>query len=146
VRRKKSYYMEKLAELFGKKLDETFVVTNPGAKSENEFAFTEKGFVWRTPGGDVINDLVLHMLLRGDAVIKKGPWKPNIGDEYYYIDLANPNLYSTSTWENNQLDNYRYQKRLLYKSQNRLMPMARKMKAKLDSCLEESDTQTKLDL
>ena len=130
--------MEKLAELFGKQLNETFVVTNPGAKSENEFSFTEKGFVWRTAGGDVENDKVLHMLLKGEATIKKGPWKPNVGDEYYYIDLSNPNLFSKDIWNDNELDNYRYQKKLLYRSQKRLLPIAQRLKDKLDSvCMDE---------
>lgn len=83
-------YMADVAKMLGVELGEEFEVVIPDEKEHQpvRYQFNCNQFgCWETQGGlsgfYVHWDLLL-MILCGQAYIKKLPWQPKKGDEYYY--------------------------------------------------------------
>ena len=70
--------MEKVAEMLGVKLGEKFKVGG------NVFWFYGDGLV---ADDDNSYPNIMNSLLTGEYTIEKLPWKPQYGDEYWYISM-----------------------------------------------------------
>lgn len=97
-------HMPEIAKMLGVELGEIFEIETDLYKSF-QFRFIESGFqcfngrMWVSD----MNALVfLKLLIIGKYVIKRKPWKPNLDDEYYYVDEYG---YACSDpWVNSALD------------------------------------------
>lgn len=98
-------YMADVAKMLGVEPGEEFEVVIPDEKEHQpvRYQFNCNQFGrWETQGGlsgfHVHGDLLL-MILCGQAYIKKLPWQPKKGDEYYYPGEGFNNV-CRALWEN----------------------------------------------
>lgn len=83
-------YMADVAELLGVEPNEEFEVVIPDETEHQpvRYQFNSNQFgCWETEGGNSgfhVHWNLLLMILCGQAYIKKLPWQPKKGDEYYY--------------------------------------------------------------
>ena len=83
-------YMADVAKLLGVELNEEFEVVIPDETEHQpvRYQFNSNQFgCWETEGrisGFHVHWNLLLMILCGQAYIKKLPWQPKKGDEYYY--------------------------------------------------------------
>lgn len=96
-------YMADVAKMLGVELEEEFEVVIPDETEHQpvRYQFNSNQFgCWETGGGNsgfhVHWDLLL-MILCGEAYIKKLPWMPKLGEEYYvpYIKFE---IVMVTTW------------------------------------------------
>ena len=97
-------HIAEVAKILGVELGEIFKIQIDENKTF-QFRFTESGFqcfngkMWNE---DVVAMACLNLLLVGKYAIKRKPWKPNLDDEYYYVDKCG---YACSDpWVNSALD------------------------------------------
>ena len=84
-------HMEEVAKILGVKLGERFeIIDNNGNKSSDIYYFTQTNLmaeldltVSKTLYCADAN--ILHRLIVGDYSIKRKPWKPSEGDQYWYV-------------------------------------------------------------
>lgn len=80
-------YMADIAKMLGVEPGEKFEVVIPDEKEHQSvrYQFNCNQFgCWETQGGFHVHWDLLLMILCGQAYIKKLPWQPTKGDEYYY--------------------------------------------------------------
>lgn len=76
-------YMKKVAEMLGVELGEEFKVANKGTESRYVYRLTESGCESLYEGTWDVAKMVLCSILHGDAEVRKLPYKPKKGDEYF---------------------------------------------------------------
>ena len=82
-------YMADVAKMLGVELNEEFEVVIPDETEHQpvRYQFNSNQFgCWETEGGNSgfhVHWNLLLMILCGQAYIKKLPWQPKKGDEYY---------------------------------------------------------------
>lgn len=69
----------------------------------------------------------LNLLLKGEIELTKLPQKPAIGDLYYFPCPASPMLYSGCMWEDDEVDNYRFQCGFVFTSEKEAIAVAVEM-------------------
>ena len=80
-------YMERVAQMLGVELGEKFDIANTKGKIvTKDLWLTENGLEQKGMDGSMVLPHVLNMLLVGDLVVYKHPWKPKLKGDYYYID------------------------------------------------------------
>ena len=97
-------YMPEIAKMLGVELGEIFEIQIDEYKTF-QFRFTENGlqcFNGKMWDGGTIAIACLNLLLVGKYVIKRKPWKPNLDDEYYYVDECG--YVCSDPWVNSVLD------------------------------------------
>lgn len=90
-------YMKDVAKILGVELEEEFKIKG----FEPIYKITNYGLVIKTDSNnwcEMSGDTFLQ-LIRGDYVIRKLPWQPKKGDEYYYTGEGFNNV-CRSLWEN----------------------------------------------
>lgn len=97
-------YMAEVAKLLGVELGEEFEIKYPSPCDVKTTAvFSEDGFKVTHTDAVILQpywkDAELHELLKGTLTIKRKPWKPKVGDGYWYIDIDGENIYSS--WDPN---------------------------------------------
>lgn len=82
-------YYKQVAEMFGLKLKEEFILADTDGNRYNEckYIFTELGLLHSTEFG-FDKSCLLHAVLRGELVVKKLLWKPKTGESYWYYSEA----------------------------------------------------------
>lgn len=90
-------YMKDVAKILGVELEEEFKIKG----FEPIYKITNYGLVIKTGSNnwcEMSGDTFLQ-LIRGDYVIRKLPWQPKKGDEYYYPGEGFNNI-CRALWEN----------------------------------------------
>ena len=90
-------YMKDVAKILGVELEEEFKIKG----FEPIYKITNYGLVIKTDSNnwcEMSGDTFLQ-LIRGDYVIRKLPWQPKKGDEYYYPGEGFNNI-CRALWEN----------------------------------------------
>lgn len=75
-------YMSEVAKMFGVELGESFYINTQG---DTEYVFTANGLF--PAYGSVVCNNTLNELLTGTASIKRKPWKPKYGEEYWFVEI-----------------------------------------------------------
>lgn len=127
-------YMKYVANLFGLELGEPFTLVNSdGDEVKNWYIFTENGLeksdkfdgIYEITGGC---DVTLGNMLRGYYDIKKIPWKPASGQDYYFPNTESGMAYATAaTWGDTFNDLERYKTSMVCKTANEAVEKAEKM-------------------
>lgn len=82
-------YMEQIAHMLGVKLDEHFDIANTKGKIvTKDLWLTKNGLEQKGMDGSMVLPHVLNMLLVGDWVVYKQPWKPKLNERYYFINCT----------------------------------------------------------
>ena len=108
-------HMQEIARMLGVEMGEEFevdygkgrVATAKLKQSGLEVLNTNFGFY-----GD-INRVLLEYLLNGSCTIKHKPWKPSIGEQYYFIDV---DRVGWEAWAENVIDMTLYKLGNCYKT------------------------------
>lgn len=117
--------MEKVAENYGFRLNDTFYVTNVDLHGA-QFKFTDSGLkqVESTCGDITYNtEWVLSQLIMGKLCIIPVPTKPLYGTLYYTYDTADWDII-TAKWEDTPVDYARLLTKMVFSTDN----MAKKCK------------------
>ena len=87
-------YMNEIAEMLGVSLNESFQIDG----CVNSYTLTEDGLI--DCCGELDNQM-LALLLAGKAKVVEKPWKPKLGDMYYYLAIQDDCIYIEKThWLN----------------------------------------------
>lgn len=97
-------YYKQVAEMFGLKLNEEFILVDADGDRYNEckYMFTECGLLRSTDYGFEQSG-ALYAVLRGILVVKKLPWKPK-ADEFYYYYSPYAGITCQERWMNTASD------------------------------------------
>lgn len=82
-------YMPEVAKMLGVELGERFRIIHVGSNkpiNEYDYYFTNKDIEIDKEVKACSGEYLLTHLVYGDYIIKRKPWKPNLDDEYYYVD------------------------------------------------------------
>lgn len=127
-------YMNRVAEMLGLKLGETFRITKDNDERVRYFRFTKEGIIVSQNSvhwNDITTAIVLEDILAGRAKVVALPWKPK-NNEVYYIPCIHPNgsfMWTSVTWEGNKGDNKLYQLGLVCKTPEEAVALTKKMLA-----------------
>ncbi len=126
-------HMKKVAQMLGVELNEVFRIDGNG----HYFRLTDIGLEVSV-GMDLAelkhtawfseDSCMLSGLLTGELKIKKLPWKPSHGDEYW-IPITNQVAVSAvwSRWSNSDNDNYRYEHGLICRTKEEAEKLAKNL-------------------
>ncbi|MDO5433343.1 hypothetical protein [Eubacterium sp.] len=78
-------YLPEVAKMFDVEVGEKFDIVNSEDAGMPFCPYTFNGYTIRDCNGYEITDSMIFNLLKGEATIKKQPWRPNDGEDYYYI-------------------------------------------------------------
>lgn len=136
-------YMKYIANLFGLELGEPFTIVNSnGDMDKNGYIFTENGL---EKSDKHINGIYEHTercntiltnMFRGYYDIKKIPWKPATGRNYFmpYISGGEADFDEKTYWDF-ECDEKRYKAGMICRTENEAVEKAEKMLAALkDDC------------
>ena len=98
--------MNQVTKLLGLKINEEFKIKG----LRDTYKITENGVVIKD--SEYVQGLILTKLITGEFEIQYGPWKPNDGDEFYYIVFTDDFCIYPDYWEGT------YQEILNYKIGN----------------------------
>lgn len=112
-------YMSEVAKILGVELGERFHIKfNNGFNSkhheDNEYYLCEHGVKLDKQDRACISSDMLLALIVGSVTIKKKPWKPNVDDQYYYVD--EDGYACSDPWINSALDIVLYKLGNCYKT------------------------------
>lgn len=101
-------YMEDVAKMLGIELDEEFMIENADGHliDAGFYRLTKVGCYYRTCDSSKMNgigDGKFLGILQGQFKIRKLPWQPDAGDEYYYPSFDLKRV-SYSRWNNETFD------------------------------------------
>lgn len=117
--------MKKLAEMFGVKLEEVFYAND--ASGQIECIFTESclerhyGEVW------LPDNNILIGLLTGAYKLKKVPWKPQLGEYFYYPKFTTESMVEDGIWTNDIDDKRLYERGLICQTNDAALQLAKIM-------------------
>lgn len=104
-------YMAEVAKMFGVKLGEEFIVGNSdyGFDETSIFKFTENGLknLYFPNTSEKQYSNVFNDLLTGHYSIKCKPWKPRVGEQFYFIDRDGKSCCLTCGYNNSSLNLYK---------------------------------------
>lgn len=124
-------YMEKIANLLGLEIGETFRVGNNDSLKSYYFRFTNIGLEFSTSNEDDVwvtaDSYTLFSLLRGELAVIKSPWKPKIDEAYYIPRPDNVSRFAVARWQGGKVDFYRQCQGLVCKSASEAIDVAKKM-------------------
>lgn len=126
-------YMNEVAKLLGVEIGEPFKITD-GTQDNYKYyyKFTENaGFETSYDDGDwgKASAEILRSILIGDVRIIKLPWKPREDERYYYPLPSDKDLWGGTTWSDNNYDNIRLSRGLVFKTIDEAVTVAEKMLA-----------------
>lgn len=96
-------YMAEVAKILGVELDEEFKVR------EYTYKLTNNGLVCTMfPQKDEEDyEHMLRVILTGEYPIKRKPWKPRVGEQFYFIDMDGKSCCLTCGYNNSSLNLYK---------------------------------------
>lgn len=89
---------------------------------------SDDGVKWK----EMDDEVVLECLLLDEVRIIKLLWKPTVHDEYYYPIPSNRDLWGCGIWVDNDNDNNRFSRRLVFKTKEEAVAAAKKMLAAIN--------------
>ena len=118
-----------IAKCLGVELDEVFRIEDTDRELYGFFKITEDGLYFSHKGESYNWGLSPHFqsLIRGEIELTKLPQKPAIKDWYYYPDTTVPDLCGDCMWEDDEVDNYRFQHGFVFTSKEGAIAMAEEM-------------------
>lgn len=127
-------YMEEVAEMLGVQLNEEFEIVMPNPNCHAVVKLTRDGI--KVIEHNIYCTItwlphILESILTGIYTIKRKPWKPNYGDEYYSIGI-NGEL-EPGTWLDDFLDIAMYRLGNCYRTEEEAMKDKQKWIAFCDS-------------
>lgn len=103
-------YIPKIAELLGVEVGEHFKLKYNDKIIEQDYCLDEGGLYWICDMFDngieekyLVSDCELYDILSGECEIIKKPWKPEIGENYWYYGKINEIMVET-IWEDASFD------------------------------------------
>ena len=120
-------YMKEVAKLLGVDLEEPFRLERYDCYfqlTEEDFEQSFNGVRWSTA-----DSLILKFILNGRTTIKKLPWKPKYGEEYYIPSISNVVGYNNFHWKGDDTDMRYYNLGLIFKSKEEAIALGQKMLA-----------------
>lgn len=129
-------YMNEVAKLLGVELGEAFKITDDThANYRRYYRFTDNvgvevsddGVEWKMDTAGA-----LKCLLMGEVRIAKLPWKPREDERYYYPLPSDKDLWGGTTWTDNNYDNIRLNRGLVFKTIDEAVAAAKKMLAAIN--------------
>ncbi len=129
-------HIAEVAGLLGVKPGESFKI----ADDRNSFLKWERYYRFTNNGVEMSKDEihwekcmseVLEWLIKGEIGIKR-PWKPAMHDEYYYPNPLDRDLWGCGIWVDNDNDNNRFSRRLVFKTKEEAVTAAEKMLAAIN--------------
>lgn len=126
-------HIAEVAQMLGVEIGEVFKVTDDtyGAyqlyhrfTESNGIEISDDGVAWERAKA-----IVLKCLLMGNARIAKLPWKPREDERYYYPLPSDKDLWGGTTWTDNNYDNIRLNRGLVFKTIDEAVAAAEKMLA-----------------
>lgn len=125
-------YMEQVAEMLGVELEEVFGIK--GHSPIHRYRITESGVEYHdiTERWYSLSPDLLNKILTGQCEIKKLPWEPATGEDYFmpYISGGEADFERNSYWSSD-CDKKRYEAGLVCKTKNEAIEKAGKMLAAL---------------
>lgn len=119
-----------VADMLNVEMGESFKIIDEKSKSVGIYYFTERGLFEKGFG---INRHALAMLLEGNYIICKLPWKPMDGETYYFPDIFTgiPDANKDEWCNDDKYDKMRYETGMVCKTANEAIEKAEKMLAVL---------------
>ncbi len=100
-------YMADIAKMLGVELEEEFQIelVSRKYKLKANYKLTEEGLYLKDEAGNwwQQSNVLLVKILKGEIAIKKLPWKPKIGDRYFYSGFGFNNI-CCAEWKNTTFD------------------------------------------
>lgn len=126
--------MAEVVKLLGVELGEPFkIASDTQGVYQNYYRFTENNCLETSYGGVkwemTTAAVLLKYLLMGDIRIAKLPWKPRKDERYYYPLPSDKDLWGGTTWSDNNYDNIRLSRGLVFKTRDEAVAAAEKMLA-----------------
>lgn len=123
--------MAEVAKALGVELEEVFRIDDYDYEIHGYYKITKEGlYISRNKNpynwGSAFSQN-LNLLLKGEIELTKLPQKPAIGDLYCFPCPASPMLYSGCMWEDDEVDNYRFQCGFVFTSEEEAIAMAEEM-------------------
>ena len=117
--------MEQIAGILGVKLGEVFTLENCADekhKIENDgwytYNNTEEAWEYQEDG-------ILSILTGKIKIVHS--WKPTDGERYYMPCVNSPDMYDYWTWQDDELDQYRFKCGLIFKTREETIEVTKKM-------------------
>jgi hypothetical protein len=88
--------------------------------------------------GDVYPCLLM-VILEGGAKIKRVPWRPKIGNKYFYADITGPHLWAKSEWDGSATDIQRFDLGIIFKETHEAVAKSKEMILALGFTQEDID-------
>lgn len=125
-------HMDKVAEMLGLKLGETFKITKDNAEKQQYFRLTKEGVIVSVDGvywTDSTTTIALEDILVGRAEVVALPWKPKMEEKYYVPNIFDWDYYKYYLWFNDKRDEEIYKRGLVFKTKEEAIEMSKKMLA-----------------
>lgn len=132
--------MNEIVKLLGVELEEVFKITDDTHDDYQRYLrftknagieISDDGVEWEM-AGTVIGAMILKFLLMGNVRIVKLPWKPREDERYYYPLPSDKDLWGGTTWTDNNYDNIRLNRGLVFKTIDEAVAAAEKMLAAIN--------------
>lgn len=129
-------HIAEVARMLGVEIGEIFKI----ADNRNSFLEWTRCYRFTNNGVEMSKDEihwekcmseVLELLIKGEIGIKR-PWKPAMHDEYYYPNPLDRDLCGCGIWVDNDNDNNRFSRRLVFKTKEEAVTAAEKMLAAIN--------------
>lgn len=139
--------MNEIAKLLGVELEEVFKITDDTHDDYQRYLrftknagieISDDGVEWEM-AGTVIGAMILKFLLMGNVRIVKLPWKPREDERYYYPLPSDKDLWGGTTWSDNNYDNIRLSRGLVFKTIEEAVATAKKMLAVTKQEVQSND-------
>lgn len=136
--------MEEVAKMFGLKLGEAFRIIDatydgyPGYyrfSEEHGVEISCDNIKW-----DGFDDKILQLLMLGEVKIEKLPWKPKKNEYYFIPEIANPEMFVSFEWLNDNEDKYMYERGLVCRTEKEAIKKAKLlMEYFKNNCIERTE-------
>ena len=118
-------YMNEIAKVLGVKIGEVFSLENcvdEKHKIENDgwYTYNNAEKAWEQQEDGILS------ILTGKVKIVHS-WKPTDGERYYIPCVNSPEMYDYWTWQDDNLDQYRFEHGLAFKTMEEAVELTKKM-------------------
>ena len=124
-------HMAEIAKLLGVEAGEVFRIEDSDFGLYGYYRIAEDGlsYSYRSEPYEWRPSPYFQSLIRGDIELTKLPQKPAIKDLYYYPDTTVPDLCGDCVWEDDEVDNYRFQHGFVFATREEAIEIAKQMQA-----------------
>ena len=137
-------HMREVAELFGLELGEAFRITDNVNNAYPKYYRLSKKHGVETSCDNInwekFSGKLLRLLMLGEVKIEKLPWKPKKNGYYFIPELANPEMFSSLEWLNDNEDKYMYEHGLVCRTEKEAIKKAKLlMEYFKNNCIERNE-------